>query len=50
MADNKIYGEVYFGIPLNAPYDDGILLRNPSGADRVPKVRSKEGKSIPYFQ
>ncbi len=50
MVNNKIYGEVYLGIPLNAPYEDGILVRNPSGVNMVPKVKSKEGNTIPYFQ
>jgi hypothetical protein len=50
MVNNKIYGEVYLGIPLNAPYEDGILVRNPDGVNMIPKVKSKEGTTIPYFK
>ena len=48
MSENKIYGEVYFGIPLNAPYEDGILVRNPGA--KSPRVKDKNGKAIPYHK
>lgn len=48
MGSNKIYGKVYFGIPLNAPYDDGILVRNKNNP--VLQVKDKEGKTVPYHK
>lgn len=43
MANNKIYGEHYLGIPIFAPYEKGILVRNPDGVNMPPRGKTKEG-------
>jgi len=48
MSSNSIYQEHYLGIPLNAPYDDGILVRNPGV--KSPKVKGKGGQHLPYSE
>jgi len=48
MAENKIYGEHYLGIPINPPYQNGVLVRNNAGENFPPKVLNKDGKAVPY--
>jgi len=48
MAKSKIYGEHYLGIPINPPYQDGVLVRNKGGENFPPKVLNKDGNAIPY--
>lgn len=46
MSENKIYGTHIMGIPINPPYQDGILVRNRMGYP--PRVRTKDGGTEPY--
>lgn len=48
MANNKIYGEHYMGIPVNPPYQEGTLVRNPHGINRPLKVKNADGDTVPY--
>ena len=43
MANNKIYGEHYLGVPLFAPYEEGNLVRNPEGDNMPPRGKTKKG-------
>lgn len=48
VADNKIYGEHYLGIPVNPPYQNGVLKRNPRGEDYPMQAVGKDGKTMRY--
>jgi|14_taG_2_1085336.scaffolds.fasta_scaffold17597_4 hypothetical protein len=43
MENNKIYGKHIAGIPIFAPYEAGVLVRNPRGEGLPPQVKTKDG-------